>query len=482
MSESDIIVVGAGSAGCVLASQLVARHGCRVTLIEAPNATDSPGSLGHDANESVRRPANWLRLLGSENDWDFSTENDASLAGRSLRWPRGRGLGGSGRINAMIWFPPTKRDFQTLAESVGTSVANAEAAFDTVDSLVQHEPPRWLSESARRFVAAVESSSEIDGQPMVYRRVNDRGRRWNPATLLGDAIETGLIQLHRAVVDRVLFSGDRVVGVKTLSGETISCRKHVVLCSGTIATPCILMRSGIGPREVLSECGIDVRVDVSTLGQGLQDHLIMPVILGIDPEHQFSSTPSDDEVDRWRATGDSPVASNIAEVGGLFDDDQVQIHVTPTHYLTYPDKAVAAMTLGVNVCQPQSRGNLRIGSADPESRPVILPNYLSDKRDLEKTIESVGMARRIAEQTRLAEYVTSELLPGVKRQSDESIAKAVSRFAQTLYHPTGTAANVETGFANLHIADASALSQITVGNPNATVMTLACLVADRIRL
>ncbi|MGB7347961.1 MAG: GMC family oxidoreductase [Pirellulaceae bacterium] len=461
MQKFDSIIVGAGSAGCLLADRLAADRSRQVLVIEPSSAP---------ANENDRRrPSHWLNLLGSSDDWDYSTEATSSLSGRSLRWPRGRGMGGSGRINAMIWFPPTQADIANLADCLGRDVGEVRDAFERAQSIVQPEPAKWHSSAAQRFLS---TAKEFAGIPVSYQRVNRNGRRWTPAGLL----DRPNIQVVRATADRVLFSGDRATGIRTAEGEEIQSAEHVYLCAGAIATPMILMRSGIGPIDVLSTCDIEVRINAPAVGANLQDHLIMPVVFGVKSEHAFGPIPSEADVQTWEATGDGPVASNIAEVGGLFDDDQIQIHVTPTHYLLYPNlKAPPAMTIGVNLTQPQSRGRLTITSADPHAPPRIEPNYLATEYDLQKTIEGVRLARQIAASDCFANIITGELLPGTKRESDESIAKSVQRFSQTLYHPVGTAAGIDTGCENLRIVDASVLKQITVGNPNAAVMTLAML-------
>ncbi len=462
MPHPDIIIVGAGSAGCILASRLAGqfadRADHRIVVIE-PASTPAP-SVNRD------RPSHWLYLIGSSEDWDHTTDSMDSLAGRPLRWPRGRGPGGSSRINAMIWFPPTQSDLETIAAAAQTEITTVQAAYKAVKSTVQPESAKWQSVAAKQFVLAAEDH----GNPTRYQRVNRGGRRWTP----GELLNHDNIEVFRETVDRVFFDGDQAAGVRLANGEEIHAADRVYLCAGAIATPMILMRSGIGPTEMLSACGIDVRIDEPSVGANLQDHLIMPVVFGMQPEYFFDPRASEEDVLLWEENGDGPVASNIAEAGGLFDDAQIQIHVTPTHYLLYPNpKTPPALTIGVNVTQPKSRGRLSITSADPNAPPCIQPNYLASQYDLEKTIEGVRLARQIAAHRCFDGIITSELLPGIKRESDESIIKSIQRFSQTLYHPVGTAADIKTGVDNLHVVDASALKNITVGNPNAAVMTLA---------
>ena len=474
MTSSDILVVGSGSAGCVLAHELATRHSLDVTVVEPP---ESAAPL-----IDSQRPMRWLQLLGSTEDWSPATQPDAGIAGRSLRWPRGRGVGGSSRINSMIWCEPTADDFRQfeLATAGALSVPRLRSGFARAESLVRPERPRWISPAGRAFFAAADGFP--GGERFVYRRSNRCGRRWRAEEL----IDVAGIRLVRGFVDRVVWNGERAVGVLLSSGEIIHAR-HVVLSAGTVASPAILMRSGIGPAEHLTELGIDVRRDCADVGGQLRDHLVMPVVRAL--KHSTDGLPveiSDGDVARWQKLGDGPIASNIAEVGGLFADRRIQIHVTPTHYLTYPHKeSKRAMTIAVNATKPRSTGRLLIESSDPHAQPLITPAYLSDPADIETTMYGVRLARELYE--RIADLVElgPELVPGQRRQADGAIHRSVARYSQTLYHPVGTCRagqddqSVVTdnfqvrGFENLSIVDASVFpDQITV-NPNAMVMALA---------
>ncbi|MCG8650794.1 MAG: GMC oxidoreductase, partial [Pirellulales bacterium] len=222
------------------------------------------------------------------------------------------------------------------------------------------------------------------------------------------------------------------------------------------------------------------------VGAQLQDHLIMPIIFRLRDRDRFPLVPTVRDIARWQMLGGGPIASNLAECGGLFGDGKFQIHVTPTHYLTHPQPdSAAAMTIGINLTCPDSRGRLWIQSADPYQPPLIEPNYLSASSDRRAMIDGVGLCRKIADREPLAGWIGEELLPGSKRQQPASIAKSLARYAQTLYHPVSTCrmgpddeAVVDPEFQvrgtrGLWVCDASILPQLTVGNPNATVMTVA---------
>lgn len=508
MKQTDWIVVGAGTAGCMIASRLatpdhaishapdVLRAGSRrfatgsptVTVIE-PESKEAPAS-------NRMRPARWLRLLGSGEDWNLRTEASTGLANRVMTWPRGRGLGGSSRINAMIWFPPAAEDFEMISEMTGgTPNLNAwKSALSQVRSIVQPELPHWLSEPSRRFMDALRGSSW--GEAQVYQRFNQTARRWSADQLLDAGLASDSIQLFRSTVNRLVWENDRVVGVEVHhkgQSQTVLAKHGVVLAAGAIATPAILMRSGIGPPEVLQQHNIEVRSSVPAIGRHLRDHLIMPVIFRCRSGGLCSTTSPRDLI-RWQALGTGPLASNVAECGGLFGDRRFQMHVTPTHYLTYPKPTDEShMTLGVNLTQPQSEGHLAVTSTDPFVSPRIIANYLDAETDRIQLCEAVEFARQIARDTPLSDFVDVEVLPGSRRSSREAVAKAITRYAQTLYHPIGTCrmgttsdCPVTADFAlrrtsGLWIVDGSLLPRLTVGNPSATILLLSYHAATIIR-
>ncbi|WP_165440553.1 GMC family oxidoreductase [Rubripirellula amarantea] len=491
LSRPDYIVVGAGSAGCVMASRLAHLTGGRILLVEAPTVTEAPAN---DRN----RPRHWLRLLGSPNDWNHATEPTPTLANRRLAWPRGRGLGGSSRINAMIWFPPTPSDLESLRAASGGQWSRQllDEALESIETMVAPESPRWLSDAGQWFMRHANHLCDTEHQPMVYHRCNRNGRRWNAGQLLADFSDQRITVL-RANVDRVEVSDQRVVGIRVVSNsgdcETILCRHGVVMCAGAIGTPTILMRSGIGSDELLRRHQIPVRAEQEGVGKNLSDHLLMPLVYATRGNSFSSEQNSVRDIARWQIAGTGKLVSNIAECGGLFQNQSLQLHVTPTHYLTYPKaSATGMMTLGINLTQPKSRGELEISSALPADPPKINTGYLSDPDDLAGLVKGVNWARRWLQSIEANDWIVEEIIPGAKRVSDDAIAKTVARFAQTLYHPVGTCRfghHIDTPvdpkfqFRNLDClwcADASVLPGPTIGNPNATVMTLAWMAAASI--
>ncbi len=487
MSRAQLVIVGAGSAGCVVASRLAREFGIRVALVEAPSS-EAPAI-------QRTRPASWLQQLGSGDDWSYKTQPNDHLAGRWMTWPRGRGLGGSSRINAMIWFPPTLADRTRLREASGGrwSITELESAYQSLESIVCSESPRWLSEPSRQFVEAVRDFPAAT--PMVYRRLNRRGRRWLPSELLPTGKDR--VEILRGVVDRLIWDGDNAAGVH-VQGEQgsfeLPASHGVILAAGTIATPLILMRSGVGDRDELARHKIELRVERPAVGKRLRDHLIMPVVYEREASCKpFLARSTMRDLTRWDVMGTGPIASNLAECGGLFEDRSLQLHVTPTHYLTYPmQDAVASMTIGVNLTQPESTGRVRLTSKRPCDEGLIEAGYLERESDLEETIRGVRLCREIAQRPPLCDSIRRESLPGTKRSGNDEIARAITRYAQTLYHPVGSCRMGEDadsvidhdfavrGGKRLWIVDASILPNLTLGNPNATVMTLAWMAAERI--
>jgi len=513
MSNYDFLVAGAGSAGCVVA-RVLAEAGYRVALIEAA-----------DTGPPSRRPAEYLRTFGTDQDWRLKTTPQKSLARRQLIQPRGRGPGGSTRINAMIWYPPRSCDIDMLDRHGGGNLdrQSLQSSLATVTSWVQPQLPRWLSEATGRFLRTSFPAIEA---PHAFLRMGNRGGRVTAADLLlNSKFQTcGAVDLIIAHVHRVVFDGQRAIGLEVQNADdstttSLSAAKSVILCGGTFASPAILMHSGIGPAGKLAEQQIDVRIDASDVGNHLCDHLIMPVIFSLRDRERFPTQPSMADLARWQIASTGPLASNLAEAGAIYPLpigathhlpempigathhlperlDEFQVHVTPTHYLTHPsDSAVAAMTIGVNLCLPSSLGTVSLAPPDQLVPPTdcgirvrafsIDPGYLSDRRDVDAMIAAVRQARLIARDAALQSFVADELFPGVDRQTDEEIERAIARFSQTLYHPVGTcrlgtdASSVVDptgqvrGLDSLYVIDASVLPAIPSVNPNATVMMLA---------
>lgn len=494
---SDFLVVGAGSAGCIVA-RVLAEAGYRVRMLEAG-----------PPQPPRRRPAEYLHAFDTAEDWGYRTLPQAELANRRLHWPRGRGPGGSTRINAMIWYPPRACDLQMLCAHGGDdwTVSQLAESLRQVTDWVQPQPPRWLSAASERFFNCRERPAVEP--PAAFARMGGRSGRRTAADLLNESsAPAAAIEIVTAQVDRVLFRADRAIGVQTAATDQETAlswyaERAVILCGGSIASPLVLLRSGIGPGEELRSAGIAVRYDSPDVGRHLTDHLIMPVVFALPNNKRFPAPFTTGDLARWQIGGTGPIASNLAEAGAIYgltdggpnDRAEFQVHLTPTHYLLHPHpQAPAAMTIGVNLCRPQSRGQIRLTAADPAAPPAIDPAYLSAAADAELLVAAVAGARDLAAAAALQPLIGEELVPGAGRTSAAATLKAIRRFAQTLYHPVGTCrlgndsgSVVDPrcrvrGCDGLYVIDAAVLPQIPSVNPNATVMMLAHHAASKLKV
>lgn len=480
--QTDFIVIGAGSAGCVVA-RVLAERGLDVTIIEA----------GQDIPVN-RSPAKYVQAFGSDEDWGYQTVPQSHLASRRIRWPRGRGPGGSTRINATIWYPPTDQDFQEISAAGGASWNEhaLRTSFADVAKWVSPEPPRWISTATQTFV---QTAGSMGLAAHAFSRMTRSGRRRTAFDMLKESEAWPSIKQVQGHVTRIEFDGQRAREVHVIDTVThqpivLQAQQAVILCSGTIGSAELLLRSGIGPSQMLIEAGVEVVCEADEVGENLSDHLIMPLIFSVAPAHRFATEPSVQDLARFQISGTGPLASNLAESGMLHDVEGncFQLHVTPTHYLLHPDRrAPAAMTLGVNISKPASHGNIRLRPASHSLAPEleIDPRYLTEPEDLRQLVAAIEFTREIARQSPLSSFVCDELIPGVRRGGEDATLKAIARLAQTLYHPTGTCRMgldgksvvderlAVRGVSGLQVIDASILPTIPSVNPNALVMTIA---------
>lgn len=489
---SGYVIVGGGLCGCVLAHELSLRTDRDIWIIEAGG--EQPENL---TNRS--RPGRWLHLLGSTDDESFPTLANERMAGRQIAWPRGRGLGGSGRINAMIWVPPHEKDIESLV-SVGLDRDLLRSSNQRAQEIVASETPHYLSDSAQQVLLGLNGQTDL-GDFQAYQRINQSGRRWTAEGLIRSEDEScpKQIRVLNASVSRLVQSEGRVTSLELTTFELtpyeltpyeltpsshssrveLSKDARLICCAGALGTPRLLMQSGIGFEQ---------------LGNNLHDHLIMPVVFQRSGDPFLPEPPTMQELSTWQHTGGGPLASNIAECGGFDPECRFQWHITPTDYLRYPSpKAGPAMTLGVSLTRPRSRGSLRLSgdNTSDASRGLAIDNgYLSDQQDLVDLIEGVRRSRHLADQLRDVGMSIKETIPGSRRQTDEQIASSIARYATTLYHPGGTCAIGPVvddrlgihGIDNLSVVDASVIPEPTMANPTAVLAMLACYAADVIKI
>ncbi|MEL6450164.1 MAG: GMC family oxidoreductase N-terminal domain-containing protein [Pseudomonadota bacterium] len=482
-TEYDHIVVGGGSAGCAVAARLAERPGARVLVIEAgPSDTDI----------RVRVPFGLVPLMRSDRrNWKRQTVPMAAAGGRRVAVPRGKMLGGSGSINSMVWFRGCRADFDAWGLP-GWDSATVWQAFDAVEARMTPRRlphPHALSDA----FGAVFPANDPGAPPTPERQsagvfhTNMRnGARWSAAD--GFLRPSGAEVLTGTEVDQVCFDGQRATGVRLRDGRQISARAGVVLSAGSIESPMILMRSGIGPGDDLRAADIDVRIDQPGVGANLHDHpgfglhfkgrgsgygltLAQLPAWGIAPL-------------QWWLARSGRLTSNTVEAGAFYSVSDSGTPDIQTHFLPFltgwQGRAIiwgAGYFADVCLCQPRSRGRLRIG-ADRYS-PQIDLNLFGDPWDLDMMTRGVARLRQLLDSADFGPRRAPEAFPGPQVTGD-ALRAVIRTRAGTAYHPVGTVAlggpldaqGAVKGTQNLWVADASVMPRITSANTNAPSMMI----------
>jgi choline dehydrogenase len=536
----DFVIVGAGTAGCLLANRLSADARCRVLLLEAG---------GSDNYHWVHIPVGYLYCIGNpRTDWCYRTEAEAGLNGRVLRYPRGKLLGGCSSINGMIYMRGQSRDYDHWAEVAGDPTWRWEACLPHFKRHEDHwraaaEPDfaahhgasgEWRVERARvtweildAFAAAAreaglpasEDFNRGNNEGVGYFEVNQRrGWRWNAtkAFLRPARGRANLTVRTGTQVSQVLLEGTRAVGVRLApppgvradAGEEIRAAREVVLAAGAIGTPQILQLSGIGPAGLLARHGITVRHALEGVGENLQDHLQIRAVFAVSGVKTLNSIASS-----WLGKAgialeylfnrSGPMSMSPSQLGAFARSTpelrwpDLEYHVQPLSLDAFGEPLHREDAFTASVCNlnPRSRGHVRIRSARPEDAPAIAPNYLSAAEDRLVAARSLRLTRRIAAMPALARYRPHEVKPGTQFQSDEELARLAGDIGTTIFHPVGTcrmgragdaAAVVDArlrvmGLAGLRIADASIMPTITSGNTNSPTLMIAERAAQWLR-
>ena len=520
--EFDYIIVGAGSAGCVLANRLSADPTKRVLLLEAG---------GRDNWIWFHIPVGYLFAIGNPRaDWMFKTEPEPGLNGRSLNYPRGKVLGGSSAINGMIYMLGQATDYDQwrqlglpgwswddvrpfFRKHVDHFIAGDEHASGG-EWRVERQRLSWEILEAFRQAAvqygipAVDDFNTGDNEGIGYFHVNQkRGRRWSAARgflkpVMGRKnlrVESGCL------AEAVEFTGKRASGVRwRQNGEArvARCRGEVILSAGAIGSPHLLMLSGVGPAAQLAHHGIAAVLDKPGVGSNLQDHLQLRTIYkvsGVKTLNAINATLVGragmglDYLLRRRG----PMTMSPSQLGAFTKSDKtqdranIQYHVQPLSLDKFgePLHPFPAFTASVANLRPTSRGALTLKSADPAKAPAIAPNYLSTPEDRQVAADSIRVTRSIVSQPALRKYTPVEYLPGEQVSSNDEAAleKAAGDIGTTIFHPVGTArmgrdddarAVVDTrlrviGIDGLRVIDASVMPSITSGNTNSPTMMIA---------
>jgi choline dehydrogenase len=517
----DYVIVGAGSAGCVLAHRLTEDPSVSVLLLEAG---------GPDTQQEIHIPVAFSKLFKTPVDWTYYTEEQEHLDGRKLYWPRGKVLGGSSSLNAMIYHRGSRHDYDSWAEAgnQGWGYSDLLPYFKKAEH--QERGPsnyhgtggplnvsdlRTVHPLASAFVDAcaevgVPRTNDFNGSDEmgagVFQVTQKRGQRWSTARAYLQRARTrpNLTVRTQVHVTRLLWEKMRVVGISYIhDGKEVQERinREVLLCGGAINSPQTLLLSGVGPAEALKQLDIPVVIDLPGVGQHLEDHLSTGVLTFCKQPISLAGAESMVNLLNYMLFRRGPLTSNVAEAGAFIktSDDlpahDLEILLAPAFFMAHgaENPPGHGFTLGVILLRPQSHGFIALRSNDPLAPPIIQPNYLANEADMQVLVDGIKMARRIVQAHAFDAFRGDEFAPGEAAQSDEAIAEQVRAHAETLYHPTGTCkmgndamAVVDDqlrvrGVEGLRVVDASIMPSIIGGHTNAPTIAIAEKAADLIK-
>jgi choline dehydrogenase len=524
MSASyDYVIVGAGSAGCTLAARLSEDPAVRVLLLEAG---------GKDSSMKIKIPAAFPQQFHTKLDWDFATEPEPHVDGRSLFIPRGKALGGSSSMNAMLYVRGRPLDYDSWAAqgAPGWSYADVLPYFikseDNVRGASEYHGaggPLRVSEQrsprpmSRRLIAASEAAGiphiadyngpEQDGVSM-FQVTQKNGRRFSAAdAYLRPALGRPNLEVRTGVaVLGIELDGTRAVGVRLRKGrrgeEVVRAEREVLLSAGAIGSPQLLLLSGIGPADELRVAGVESRHDLPGVGRNLQDHPFVTVLWEVSDRDTLYGADKPKALAEWLLRKSGKLSSTVAEVvaftrtrGGLPAAD-IQFHMGAAYFEDHGAEEYDGdcMVIAPVLVSPRARGQVWLGSADPTAKPRIITNTLSEPEDLDSMIAGMQLAREIAAQSPLKETVLKELKPGPGTVDRAELEADLRRRLMLIYHPVGTARMSDThehavvdsqlrvhGLESLRVVDASIMPTITGGNTNAPTIMIAERAADLIR-
>ena len=526
MQHWDYIIIGAGSAGCVLANRLSTDKCCSVLLLEAG---------GTDRRLSVRVPIGYaLTYRDPTVNWMYQTQPEPALGGRSSYWPRGKVLGGSSFINAMAYVRGLPSDYEHWRNmgnlgwgwadvlpffkrsedhaAGGSDYHGSDGELRVSDIAAQVHP------LCQHFLRSANSlgfpyTSDFNGPQMqgvgIYQ-VNTRGgwRESSASAFLRPALRRRNLAVFTAsLATRLLLQGRRVVGVGYLRGGQVlqaMAQREVLLCGGTINSPQLLQLSGIGDAALLQTLGITVAHHAPMVGRGLQDHLhITHAYRATVPTLNNDLYPFAAKVRatlRYLLRRDGPLSMSVNQAGGFVRSDaaqqqpNMQLYFNPASYSskaleqrrTMHTDPFPGFSMSVHACHPSSRGSIAIGSADPGTAPLISPNYLSTWKDVQEALAGARLLRALAAASPLRDVIHSEILPGPGAVSDDDLLQDFRQRADTIFHPVGSCAMGPSpqhavvdsrlrvyGIAGLRVIDASVFPCITSGNTNAPTIMVA---------
>ncbi|MEV4564013.1 GMC family oxidoreductase N-terminal domain-containing protein [Nonomuraea sp. NPDC049419] len=510
--EYDYVIVGAGSAGCVLANRLSEDPGLSVALVEAG---------GKDDKLEIRMPAGFPKLFRTGYDWNFTTAKQSEMSGRELYWPRGRVLGGSSSMNAQMWVRGCQQDYDQWGIP-GWAYDDVLPYFHRAEHRVGSNRggvygtsgPLYISElrspnvTTAAFLAACEELgmtrlAELNGRSNEGYSptpvTQNRGRRWSSADayLRPAANRPNLHVVTDATVTRVTFDGRRATGVEHSGGAHIKARLEVVLAAGAVGSPYLLMRSGIGAAGELRDAGVPVVHELPEVGKNLQDHLSTGVFVECLQPVTLTKAESVPNLLRYIVLRSGMLTTNVGEAVAFIRTSEaepapdVELVFAPVpfkdHGLTPPTGH--GLTVGVVLLQPESRGRIGLNGRDV----VIDPAYLSAEADVRRLVAGLKRAKEVFATAAMKPYAGGPMEPYWGPETDEELAQWVRERGETLYHPVGTcrmgaddASVVDPalrvrGVEGLRVADVSIMPTLNRGHTHAPAIMIGEKAADLIR-